>query len=195
MKLYKCSLQIHLGLTNVVSALMLCRSVCAHPENPAGGAWGGSALSQPAHPDQAMSHKALLYVAAEWLVPVHYRGMTCTVNARLEGTIFYLYVMLSCTYPTYTMSKKLRFLVFLLISFSLHHFFQIFAGWNTSHWAATFLKGTLWSFWPLVALWSNAFMSGSPFSLRVLAGTRACGPRHANFCHWFHTSSLTYRWR
>lgn len=61
-------------LYNSVSSSVFCRCVCAHSENPAGGSWGGSSLSRSAHPDQTMSHTALLYMAAEWLVLLQYRG-------------------------------------------------------------------------------------------------------------------------
>lgn len=32
----------------------------------------------------------------------------------------------------------------------------------------TYLKGTHWTFWPLVVLWSNGFKTGSPFHLYLL---------------------------
>lgn len=54
-----CSYKCYIG-----HICIICRSVCAYQKNPAGGSWGGSALSQPAYSDQAMPHKALLYVAA-----------------------------------------------------------------------------------------------------------------------------------
>lgn len=51
-----------------------CRPVCALQENPARRPRRGSALSQPAHPDQAVSHQALLHVGVEWMVFVHCGG-------------------------------------------------------------------------------------------------------------------------
>lgn len=52
-------------------------SVChAHSKNPAGGSRGGPVVPQPADSDQTLSHKALLQVAAQWLVGVHSGGTT-----------------------------------------------------------------------------------------------------------------------
>lgn len=69
------SLLCYIVLSNVLLALTFCRSDCAHTASSAGGSWG-SPLSQPAQPDQTMSHKALLFMAAEWLVHMCCRGMT-----------------------------------------------------------------------------------------------------------------------
>lgn len=106
-----CTYKRHIG-----HICIICRSVCAFQKNPAGSSRGGSALSQPAHSDQAMSHKALLYVAAEWLVSVCCGGMTCIVNATFEGWVT----------------------VFLCIII----FFK-YVEFGTSYWIAMFLEGTL----------------------------------------------------
>lgn len=145
--------------TNGLSVSVICRSVCAYPKNPAGGSWGGSALSQPAHPDQAMSHKALLYMAAEWLVSMHCGGMTYIVNARFKVFFFLLpwcdHELTKGAHLHHEAREALGLLVFKWVQFGM-----------TSHWISTFLKGTLWGFWSL-ELWSNAFLSGSPFCLHM----------------------------
>lgn len=114
--------------------LILYRSFGAHPESPAGGSRGGSALSQPAHSDQTMSGEALLHLAAEWLVSVHCRGMSCTCSifCIYKGRLFAPWGVLS-----FCFSSPLGFLCinFLLNMCSLE--------WR--HWTATFLKGTPWS--------------------------------------------------
>lgn len=63
------------------------RSVRAQPQDPARGSRGGSAVSPSAHPDQAVSHKALLHVAAQRLVAVHCGGRTSTSYKR-NGSIW-----------------------------------------------------------------------------------------------------------
>lgn len=60
------------------------------------------------------------------------------------------------------------------------------APWGANSAALTQLKGTLWRFWPLRALWSNVFMSWSPF-LFVCTCTHASlpmfSPRFTAMCH------------
>lgn len=53
-------------------------------------------------------------------------------------------------------------------------------------------KGSLWSFWPLVSLWSWVFfMRGS---LVCLSHTRGCTCT-STFYQWCHTVPLSNRWR
>lgn len=66
----------HFFFFNTFLALIFCSFFHAHSKNPAGGARGGSAVPQPADSDQTLSHKALLQVAAQWLVSMHSGGTT-----------------------------------------------------------------------------------------------------------------------
>lgn len=71
--------------TNTFLAFIFCSLFHAHSKNPAAGARGGSAVPQPADSDQTLSHKALLQVAAQWLVSMHSGGTTVYLFIYSDG--------------------------------------------------------------------------------------------------------------